>query len=290
MDVTPVIKTLELTTKSALGGELIGSYRSRFKGRGLEFEGYEEYTPNDDSKRIDWKASIRSNKLLIKEYVEERNLNILFLIDVSNTMVYTTGKKLKLEYAGELISSLAFLMLKNADHVGFAMFNDEIIKKQPPKGGNLQYYELINTLLDPQNYGGGYDLEKALRFAFDYLKPKSMLILITDFIGLKPGWQDVFKNNARRFDIITFMIRDPVDLILPRTKREVMLRDPFSDKIIHLYGRDIREKYTECVKQQERDIANFFTELGISFLRLDTSKPFVEDVISFFKERKAKWK
>lgn len=294
IDVTPVIKALELTTKSALGGELLGSYKSRFKGRGLEFEGYKDYTTSDDAQRIDWKASSRANKLLVKEYTEERNLNIFFLIDVSNSMVYTTGRKLKAEYVGELISSLSFLMIKNRDHVGFAMFTDKIVKQQAPKGGTLQYYEIIDSLLNPQNYGGDKDLRKALEFAFEYMKPKSMLILITDFIGLKPDWQELLKNNARRFDIITFMIRDPADLVLPKSQREVLLKDPFSNRRVSLRGEKVRERYAEYVKQQEKNIADFFTGLGISFLRLDTSKPFVEDVISLFKERKAgrkaKWK
>lgn len=290
IDVTPVIRALELTTKSALGGELIGSYKSRFKGRGIEFEGYEEYNPDEDAEMIDWKASTRANKLLVKEYIEERNLNIFFLIDVSNSMIYTTGKKLKAEYVGELVASLAFLMLKNADHVGFALFNDKIVEEQPPRGGTLQYYKIVDTLLNSQNYGGGYDLGKALNFAFNYMKPKSMLILITDFIGLKPNWQDILRINARRFDVITLMIRDPADSTLPKTKKGVVIRDPFSNKRIYIHGEKVRERYSEYVKQQEKSIANFFTGLGISFLRLDTSKSFVEPVITFFSERKAKWR
>jgi len=294
IDATPLIKTLELTTKSALGGELLGSYRSRFKGSGLEFEGYKDYLSGDDASRIDWKASFRTNKLIVKEYAEERNLDIFFLIDVSNSMIYTTGKKLKAEYVGELVISLSYLMIKNQDHVGLAMFTDKIVKQKAPKGGNLQYYEIIESLLNPQNYGGDKDFKKALEFTFDYIKPKSMLIIITDFISIKPDWQELLKNNSRRFDIITFMIRDPADLVIPKSQREVLLKDPFSNKRISLRGEKVRERYAEHVKQQEKNIATFFTDLGISFLRLDTSKSFTEGVITLFKERrlerKSKWK
>ncbi|MBU4502882.1 MAG: DUF58 domain-containing protein [Nanoarchaeota archaeon] len=287
IDVTPVIQAFELTTKSALGGKLLGSYKSRFRGKGVEFEDYTEYSPGDDSNAIDWRASVRSNKVLIKEYTEERSINIFFLIDVSSSMVYTTGKKLKAEYAGELIISLAFLMIKNSDNVGIALFNDKIIKRYAPQRGLTQYYKIINTLLNSQNYGGGCDFSNALKFSFGFVRPKSLIIIVSDFIGMGSNWQDILKINAERFDIITFMVRDPADSVLPKTKREVILKDPFSNKTIRLSGKKVGEKYEKYVKQQEEDIKKFFTNLGISFLKLDTGESFAEPVIRFFNERKA---
>ncbi|MCG2718215.1 MAG: DUF58 domain-containing protein [Nanoarchaeota archaeon] len=287
IDVTPVIQAFELTTKSALGGKLLGSYKSRFRGKGVEFEDYTEYSPGDDSNAIDWRASVRSNKVLIKEYTEERSINIFFLIDVSSSMVYTTGKKLKAEYAGELIISLAFLMIKNSDNVGIALFNDKIIKRYAPQRGLTQYYKIINTLLNSQNYGGGCDFSNALKFSFGFVRPKSLIIIVSDFIGMGSNWQDILKINAERFDIIIFMVRDPADSVLPKTKREVILKDPFSNKTIRLSGKKVGEKYEKYVKQQEEDIKKFFTNLGISFLKLDTGESFAEPVIRFFNERKA---
>ncbi|MBM3199923.1 DUF58 domain-containing protein [Candidatus Woesearchaeota archaeon] len=290
IDVTPVIEALELTTKSVLGGELVGSYKSRFKGRGVEFEGYTDYTEQDDADLIDWKASTRSNKLLVKEYIEERNLRILFLIDCSNSMVYTTARKLKAEFAGEVAISLAFLMIKNADHVGFAMFNDRIVKSKQPEGGFTQYYALIDALLSPDNYGGGYNLNNAIKFTFTYTKPRTVVILLTDFLGPWSDWQDTIKTYSRKFELLVFMIRDPADFELPKTKSEVVLRDPFSNQRIHLAGKHIRDRYREYVKQQEKRLKDFFDGLGIGFLKLDSSKPFAEPIIEFFKMRKATWR
>ena len=119
-----------------------------------------------------------------------------------------------------------------------------------------------------------------------------MLVIVSDFIGLKSGWQDILKVNAQRFDIMAFMIRDPADTILPKAKKGVTLKDPFSDKKIRLQGEKIKEQYEKYVKQHEKSIADFFTGLGANFLRLDTSKSFVGPVIRLFNERKkvAKWK
>ena len=291
IDVTPLIKALELTSKTILGGELIGSYKSRFKGRGIEFQDYMEYISGDDASLIDWKASVRSNKILVREYTEERSIRIFFLIDVSNSMIYTTGRKLKSEFVGELITSLAFIMVKSADQIGFALFNDKIVTKAPILGGLVQYYKLIDTLINAENYGGGYDLNQALNFAFSYVRPKSMIIIISDFIGLKSlDWQESIRANAKRFDILTFMIRDPADTTLPKSKRGIVLKDPFSNKKVRIYGERVRQRYEAYVKQQEKKIEEFFVNAGADFLRLDTSKSFVEPVIKFFRGRKEKWK
>ncbi|MDP2908890.1 MAG: DUF58 domain-containing protein [Nanoarchaeota archaeon] len=288
INVAPVIKAFEITTRSALGGKLLGSYKSRFRGRGVEFDGYVEYNQNEDASTIDWRASTRANKLLSKEYLEERNLDVLFMIDVSNSMIFTTGKKLKAEYAGELVISLAFIMVKNADQVGYMLFSNKIIKQSPPQGGFTQYYRLIETLLDPKNYGGGCDINQAFKFALAYMKPHSMIVLITDFLGLKgQEWQETLRVNAERFDIITFMVRDPADSVLPKAKRAVMLKDPFSDRRMYIHGKKVRERYAEYVKQQEKNLEDFFLKLGISFLKLDTSESFIEPIITFFNRRKA---
>ena len=98
IDLTKNIKKLEITTRRLVGAQLIGSYKSAFKGHGLEFANYKEYTQNDDASLIDWKASVRTGKLLIKEYEEERKLDVFFLIDVSSSMVFVSTDKLKNEY------------------------------------------------------------------------------------------------------------------------------------------------------------------------------------------------
>ncbi len=291
INVKPAIKALEISN-STLGGYLIGSYKSRFRGKGVEFEEYKEYTSGDDSSLIDWKASVKANKILIKEYSEERNLKVFFLLDVSNSMVFTTTRKLKAEFSSELIISLAFLMIKNSDQVGFAMFSDKIIQKSPPRGGLAQYYRLINCLINPDNYGGDFKFSDALNFTFKYVPEKTIVIIISDFIGIERDskWQDLIKNNSTRFEIIPIMVRDPVDSELPKSKSSVILKDPFSDRKIKIQGNKIREKYKHFVKMQEENLRKFFSKVGISLLRLDANKPFVQPVIKYFNQRRRKRK
>src|SRR3989344_2496505 len=119
--LAPAIRQLEVVTRGMVSTRLIGQYKSVFKGKGLEF------------------ASRRANQLLVKQFVEERNLEVFFLIDTSASMVFGSTEKLKNEYVAELVASLAYVILESGDSVGFALFNEKIIAKFPPANGKNQF-------------------------------------------------------------------------------------------------------------------------------------------------------
>ena len=154
IDLTPRIRRLEIFTRRIMRTKFISGYLSAFKGKGLEFEDYREYTTNDDARLIDWKASVRSNKLLVKEFVEERNLNVFFLIDVSSSMVFGSTRKLKNEYTAELAASMCYAILMAGDSVGFALFADRIVDKVKPDIGMKQFFTFSRALVNPKSYGG----------------------------------------------------------------------------------------------------------------------------------------
>src|SRR3989344_534398 len=206
IDLTKNIKKLEITTRKLVGSGLVGSYKSAFKGRGLEFTNYRDYTQNDDASAIDWKASVRTGKLLIKQYEEERKIDVFFLIDVSSSMVFGSTDKLKNEYAAELAASLAFTTLEAGDEVGFALFNDQIQVVSNPLSGKKQFFKLAKVLSDPRNYGGNYDLNNSVKFLLAFLPPGTLLIIISDFIGLKGDWTHYLRTASGKFDIVAIMI------------------------------------------------------------------------------------
>ena len=103
-------------------------YKSVFRGRGLEFESYRLHGDDDDVSLIDWKASLRANEMLAKQYVEERRLNVYFLVDVSNSMLFGSSDKLKAEFTAEFVASLSHLVVGSGDNIGLVMFSDEVVK------------------------------------------------------------------------------------------------------------------------------------------------------------------
>lgn len=285
IDVSEIIKRLDIVTKGLVTTKLIGNYRSVFKGHGLEFEGFEDYTSDKDSTLIDWKSTKKANKLLIKEFKEERNLSLFFLIDVSSTMVCSSIPKLKSEYAAEFVASLSYVMLNAGDSVGFALFSDRLIKRLPPARTSHQFYAILKNLANPLFYGGGYDLAKALKFAISFAEKGSILIIVSDFIGLKKDWQRYLEVAANKFDVIGVMIKDPTDAVLPEDTHRVMLEDPISGRQLVIIPNQIRERYGEYVRIQKALIRRAFLNSSCDFMELFTDKPFIGELIKFFKKR-----
>ncbi|MEA2035928.1 MAG: DUF58 domain-containing protein [Nanoarchaeota archaeon] len=286
IDVYKGIKKLELLTKELVSTGISGSYRSVFRGQGLEFEQYRNYTPSDDSRLIDWKASKRTGTTLMKQWTEERNLTAYFLLDVSSSMVFGSIKKLKNEYAAEFVGSLAYAMMDVGDSVGIGMFNDGIIKHIPPSRSKHQFYGILKSLSNPLFYGGGYNLASALKSTINLLDKGSVVFIVSDFINLTDEWQKNLEIASSKFDVSGIMIRDPLDRGLPEDSHQVIIEHPISEDQMLVVPDDIGERYEEYVQQQERMIKSAFLSRNCEFINLSSDKPFIEELIKFFKKKR----
>lgn len=285
LDIAGSIRRLEMITKYLVNTKVLGNYKSIFKGQGLEFDGYRDYTSEDDSKKIDWKSSKKANKLIIKEFKEERTLNLFFLVDASSTMVCSSINKLKNEYAAEFVAAFSYIMFDVGDAVGLALFNDGIIKSLEPVRTTYQFYALLEILSNPLYYGGEYDLANALRFALNFLEERTVVMILSDFIGLKGDWEKALQIAATRFDIIGVMVRDPADMSLPEDEHQVMLGDSISGNQLLVIPDKIRERYADYTKNEERLIKSAFLRTNCDFMSLTTDKSFIHEAIGFFKRR-----
>jgi len=285
LDIGTIIKRLRIETVKLVNTKMIGKYSSVFKGRGLEFYDYRQYSEGDDAAMIDWKASVRGNNLLVKEFVEERNLNVFFLIDVSSSMMFSTIDKLKIEYAAELVATLSYTILKAGDCVGFALFSNEIIIYSPPSAGMKQHYKLLSTIVDPRHYGGDYDLVEALRFILTSLKELSVVIVVSDFIGLKKDWQHYINVVGKRFDLIGVMVLDPVELELPDYNGQVVMGDCFSGRQLLVNVAPIKENYKKHMQNRGKELTEVFIEADADLVRLTTDKPFIKPITDLFLRR-----
>lgn len=285
IDTSASIKKLKILTSKTVNSQIVGNYRSVFKGHGLEFHDYRPYTPTDDASTIDWKASVRSKKPLVREFIQERNLNVFFLIDVSSSMVYSSIDKLKLEYTAELAATLSYIVLQAGDSIGFAMFNDKIRRYDYPKPGFNQHYKFTKVLVDPQNYGGNYDLVEALKFTMAFLKEFSIVIIISDFIGLKNDWKHYLKLVGKKFDLIGIMICDPIEIELPEYNGQVVFGDAFSEKQMLVNVQSVQESYKKYEESQQKMLNETFVQANADFVKLTTDKPFIRPITDLFLRR-----
>ena len=155
------VKNLEIKTKNLVEGMESGAYRSRFRGGGIEFSEVREYAAGDDARRIDWNVSARYNDLFVKEFVEEKELNVFVVIDMSasNDFGYIKSKK---ELGFEVAASLMFSALKNNDRVGMGLFTDSLEKFVPAKKGKKHMMKILKELLDYQTKSTHTDIFKSL--------------------------------------------------------------------------------------------------------------------------------
>ncbi|MDD5178043.1 MAG: DUF58 domain-containing protein [Candidatus Nanoarchaeia archaeon] len=290
VDLTPLIKKLEIVTRMTVSTEIMGGYRSFFKGVGLEFEDYRLYNQDDDASKIDWKASLRSDSLLVKQYSEERNLEVFFLVDVSDNMVFGSIDKLKNEYAAELVASFVHVILTSGDKAGMALYANNLVEKITPSRKKDQFYAITKALVNPNFYGGSFNFADAMNFLSKFLKKRSIIFVVSDFLDLDAGWDAPLKMASQKYDLVFVSVRDPRDYEMPEKSYQVVVEDPKTGEQLVVSPAEIRERYSTYTKQQEELLKSKLDVLGIDYLFLKTNESFVEPVIAMFRRRKARWK
>lgn len=202
------IRLLEIRTNRMVDEISGGAYRSVFKGAGIEFEEVREYTVEDDARTIDWNVSARMGAPFVKKFVEERELNIMLLVDVSSSGAFGSAAKSKRQSAAELAALIAFSASKNHDKVSLLMFSDKIELYVPPRSGRRHILRLIREMLAFEPRNKGTDIGLALRESSRLLKKSSVVFLISDFIDSK-DFSMPLKQLNRRHDVIAVQIYDP---------------------------------------------------------------------------------
>ena len=261
-----------------------------FKGKGLEFEGYRNFSPDDDADNIDWKASSRSQKLLVKKFKEERNLGIMFLVDVGSNMVFGSTEKIKCEFATETIAAFADLLISSDDRVGFFLFSDNITYLNNPKIGNRQFHFFMDVLSNGLNYGGKTNLDQAIDFATNYLDSSIFaVIIVSDFLNITEATKEKLGFLANRFKTMAIQVRDPLDITLPETEGEIVLEDPSTSRQVIINPRITKNAYEKYVFEQEKIMKSVFEKSGVAYLSLITNKSFAPPLAIFLEQQMGKF-
>ena len=261
-------------------------YKILFRGRGLEFNQFRSYAPEDDASLIDWKASVRAQRALVRSYKEEKDLRIVFIIDVSDSMVFGSTEKLKCEYAAEAALALAHLIISSGDKIGFALFNKEVVRYSLPRAGMQQFYYFLNAISTPEMYSGPSRISDALTFVQQHFPDDiSGAVLISDFLSVDEGFGEVARFLSSRCETMALMIKDPRDVNLPDTNTEVVIQDPTSGEQLLVNPRVARFQYEYFALQQEQRVLQTLSHAQIDTVSLRTSTPFATPLALFMKGR-----
>jgi uncharacterized protein (DUF58 family) len=288
LNLSPKLKEIKLKARiDVLNKVLEGNWNTLFKGQGVEFAGYRQYTFSDDASKIDWSASLRAHDILVREMEEYRNFNILFLMDVSNSMLFSSTGQLKAEYAAEVTYTLAHALMNSGDAVGLGMFTDKLVVKIAPSMGKSIFYKIVKELSNPMNYGGNCNLPKIMQYVSSFLQERSLIIILSDFIGLKEGWNSYLNILAGKYDIIGIMIRDPRDVTMPDAWAQYLIEDPYSSSKIYIDSKQYSVIYADYVEREEEIIRSSFEKSKQSFISLRTDEEYQELLLKHFRKRMA---
>jgi len=181
-EILKKIRQIEVRTNRLVTESLAGQYHSVFKGQGMNFDEVREYQPGDDVRAIDWNVTARMNHPFIKKFVEERELTLMLVVDVSGSGLFGSRDQSKRELAAEIASVLAFSAIRNNDKVGVLLFTDEVEKFIPPRKGRGHVLRVIREVLFFEPKRRGTDLVHALEFMGRVLPHKSIAVVISDFL------------------------------------------------------------------------------------------------------------
>ncbi|MCH4886048.1 DUF58 domain-containing protein [Acidaminobacter sp. JC074] len=204
------IRHIEIKSNRMVDEIFAGDYKASFRGKGMEFADIREYYPGDDVRNIDWNVTARHNKAYVKQFMEERELNLFILVDMSLSNSFGDKK----EKIAEIAATLSFSAIRNNDRVGAMLFTDRVEKLIPSKKGKKHVLSVIDELLSHESEGKGTDIDGALKYFLKVMKRPSILFIISDFMDM--DYEDTLNRLSRKHDVVLIQVIDPKEEALPK--------------------------------------------------------------------------
>jgi uncharacterized protein (DUF58 family) len=279
------VRRIEIATNRLVDQGVAGDYHSVFRGRGMEFAEVRPYQPGDDVRTIDWNVTARMGVPYVKQYVEERDLTIFLAVDVSGSLGFGSRAILKREMAAEIAALLAFAAVRNHDRAGAALLSDRLELFLAPQRRRTHVLRMVREILE-RPARGGTDLERGLSAVLATLKRRSVLFLISDFVGT--SCQTALKAAAARHDLIVVEIVDPRDLELPAVG-PVVLSDAETGRVALVDGRRAAREHLAQRQKEREALARLTRRLGVDRLELRTDRPYINTLLAFFEQRRRRF-
>jgi uncharacterized protein (DUF58 family) len=261
-----------------------GDYRSIFKGSGLEFDDVRPYQYGDDVRTIDWNVSAKGHGTFVKTFREEKEQTIFFILDVSASQNIGAPGKTKVDISKEVCGVLALSGAKESSQLGLICFSDEREKAVKPKKGMVQAYEIIQRIISLKPHSLKTNLTKAINFALNFIKRRSVIIMISDFVD--EGYFQSLKSLARKHDLVVIRVTDKRETQLPKLGIIPVL-DKESQKTLWVntsFG-GFREKMAEHNRERQQELVDFSRKHQINFLSIHTDEDYVPKLLRLFKVR-----
>lgn len=290
------LSSMEMRARIVVEGFVSGLHKSPYRGFGVEFVEYRQYTPGDDIRHVDWKAVARSDRYYVKEYEDETNLQCVLLLDRSASMGYGAGRTGrsgrttapdKLEYGSFLAASLAYLILRQGDGVGLVTFDRAVHDYLPPSSKKTQWHAIHSTL-DELNADEETDLGKPLHELAESIPRRGLVILISDLIDdVEQTMNALMHFRFRGHEVLVFHIVDRDELTFPFSET-ARFDDPETGEQITVAPSAIREDYLATVEAFMESIRTGCAKIQVDYERMETDRPLDFALFSYLSRRMVK--
>ena len=283
-ELLKALRKIEITTNRLATKQLSGNYTSVFKGQGLAFREVRQYQPGDDVRSIDWNVSARMNEAYVKVFVEEREMTVMLVVDLSASERFGTKNGNKARLAAEVSALCAFSAIKHNDRVGLILATDQIEKLVPPKKGQKHVMRVVREILGASPQRTGTDLSIALETLYHVARRRSVAFVLSDFYTT--GFERTLSLAAARHDVIPVLLVDPRDEELPDVglatfedleSAESVVIDTSSPRVRAHYARQMRSLREQKIK--------LFRKLGLDHCVVRTDRPYVGPMRDLFARR-----
>ena len=303
-EILKKIRQIELRTNRLVTETLGGQYHSVFKGQGMNFEEVREYQPGDEVRAIDWNVTARMNHPFVKKFVEERELTLMLVVDVSGSGLFGSGAQSKRELAAEVASVLAFSAIRNNDKVGVILFSEEVEKYIPPKKGRRHVLRVIREILFHEPKKRGTNLNSALEFLNRVTRHRAIAVVVSDFIGTpsqnaKAKKKDSFlsetliqgafvslRSTNKRHDVIAIQVVDRYELELPALGR-LVFKDAETGEVVEINTNELRKlkAFAERQSKNQTELLRMLRSANIDAIQLRTDQEYGPALGRFFETR-----
>jgi len=283
-EVIKKVRRIEITTRRLVNDVFSGEYHSVFKGQGMEFDEVREYQPGDEIRTIDWNVTARMGAPYVKRFMEERELVVMFLLDVSASGRFGSVDKTKIDTAAEICALLAFSAIQNNDKVGAVVFTDGVEEYIPPDKGRRHALHVVREILFYEPRGRGTDVAEALSFLMRVVKRRAIVFVLSDFMA--PDFSRPLAMAARKFDLVAVRVHD-------RRESEVagggLLRvwdqERGVERVIDLGARGAGERLAAQARAHEEKLHALLRRHGVDCVDVDTGGDYIVPLTRFFKAR-----
>jgi len=283
-ELLAALRRIEITTRHLATEKLVGSYGSVFKGQGLAFHEVRQYQPGDDVRSIDWNVSARMRETYVKIFVEEREMTVMLVVDLSSSQKFGTRVAPKARLAAEVAALCAFSAIKNNDRVGLILGTDQIEKIVPPKKGQKHVMRVVREILGAQPQHTGTHLATALQTLTRVARRRSVAFLISDFFD--SGFERALALASARHDVIPLMLADPRDEELVDVGLATFEDlETGESVIVDTSSVAVRQHYSAFMRRMNAQSVTTFRKLGLDYCTIRTDRTYVEPLRELFARR-----